>query len=123
MRDWQGGKHSEAQRKANSLGRIAGQRRGTPFRILVDEQEIIAYPGETIAAAIWAAGRRGFRWTRKTQESRGMFCGIGVCHECVMTVDGRPNVRTCLEPARPGAQIVSQAGLPPAPLGREKPSL
>ena len=42
---------------------------------------------------------------------RGIFCGIGRCTDCVMTVDGQPNVRTCVTPVRAGMKVETQQGL------------
>ena len=86
--------------------RAAGQRigqdvtRGAPFRLTVDGEPVEAYPGETIATALLAADRRTARRTAHRGAPRGVFCAIGVCHDCRMVVDGEANVRTCLVPAR-----------------------
>jgi len=79
--------------------------------IIVDGQEIPAHTGEPIAAALLAAGIRVFRVTPKEHKPRGIFCGIGRCTDCIMTVDGQPNVRTCVTPVRHGMVITSQKGL------------
>jgi hypothetical protein len=88
--------------------------RGTPFRITVDGVPVEAYPGETIATALLAAGRRTARRTAHRGAPRGVFCAIGVCHDCRMVVDGEANVRTCLVPARPGMVVETQLGFGPA---------
>jgi hypothetical protein len=87
--------------------------RGNPFWIFVDGNPIQAYPGETIAAALLASGRRGFRRTTKRNQHRGLYCGMGVCWDCVMVANGRPNVRTCITSAEPGMKIETQMGLGP----------
>src|SRR5579859_4984663 len=51
--------------------------------------------GETLAAALTAAGIREFRITRQG-EARGLFCGMGVCQECLVEVDGVSNQRACM---------------------------
>jgi aerobic-type carbon monoxide dehydrogenase small subunit (CoxS/CutS family) len=79
--------------------------RGTPFRFTVDGAPVEAYPGETIATALLAAGRRTARRTAHRGAPRGVFCAIGVCHDCRMVVDGEANVRTCLVPARSGIVV------------------
>ena len=73
--------------------------------IRIDGKEVDAYEGETIAAALIAAGIRVFRTTRKRSEPRQIFCAVGRCTDCVMTVDGQPNVRTCITPVRDGMEI------------------
>ena len=79
--------------------------------IYVDGKEIPAKSGEPIAAALLAAGIRVFRKTAKKGYPRGIFCGIGRCTDCVMTVDGKPNVRTCVTPVRAGMKVETQNGL------------
>jgi aerobic-type carbon monoxide dehydrogenase small subunit (CoxS/CutS family) len=95
----------------------AGVERGRAFSLTVDGQPLAAHSGETIAAALLAAGRRITRRTARRGEPRGLFCAIGVCHDCRMVVDGEPNVRTCLTPARAGMVVETQEGLGPAPEG------
>ncbi len=79
--------------------------------IIVDGKEIPAKEGEPIAAALLAAGIRKFRYTAKEGKPRGIFCGIGRCTDCTMTVDGQPNVRTCVTPVRNGMIVETQKGL------------
>jgi len=73
--------------------------------IRVDGRPIQAYEGEPIAAALMAIGVKVFRKTRKKKEPRGVFCAIGRCTDCIMSVDGIPNVRTCVTPVREGMEI------------------
>ncbi|MFQ6126784.1 MAG: (2Fe-2S)-binding protein [Candidatus Heimdallarchaeota archaeon] len=80
-------------------------------KIWVDNQIIEAFEGEPIAAALLAAGIRVFRQTTKKHETRGVFCAIGQCTDCVMVVDGNPNVRTCVTPVKEGIRIKTQIGL------------
>ncbi len=87
-----------------------GVKRGRRFEIEVDGERVIAYEGETIAAALIAAGRRGFRRTEKMNQPRGLYCGIGLCHDCMMVVNGVPNTRACQTPATPGCRAQTQQG-------------
>src|SRR5258705_2554161 len=57
-------------------------------------RSIAARRGESVAAALTAAGVRGLRTTRSGAE-RGIFCGMGVCQECLVEIDGRPQ-RACM---------------------------
>jgi predicted molibdopterin-dependent oxidoreductase YjgC len=82
--------------------------RGAKVSITVDGRRIEAYEGEPIAAALAAAGIRVFRRTRKHKAPRGLYCAIGRCTDCVMTVDGVPSVRTCVTPVRDGMVVRSQ---------------
>ncbi|MBM3499627.1 MAG: FAD-dependent oxidoreductase [Armatimonadetes bacterium] len=79
--------------------------------IHVDGLPLGARRGEPIAAALLAAGKRVLRRSRQRNEPRGVFCAIGRCTDCAMTVDGRPNVRTCVTPVREGMRIETQRGL------------
>lgn len=97
----------------NGFTRIAGGiQRGKQFSILVDGQPIVAFTGETVAAALLASGRLSLRHTEKHETPRGIFCGMGICFDCLMTVNGLPNVRTCITPAEPGMTVTTQYGLP-----------
>jgi aerobic-type carbon monoxide dehydrogenase small subunit (CoxS/CutS family) len=87
--------------------------RRAPFRFTIDGVPVDAYPGETIATALLAAGRRIARRTAHRGAPRGVFCAIGVCHDCRMVVDGEANVRTCLVPARAGMIVETQVGFGP----------
>ncbi len=79
--------------------------------ITVDGKTIKAFEGEPIAASLLAAGIRIFRKTQKRGEPRGVFCGIGRCTDCIMIVNGEPNVRTCITSVVNGMKIQTQVGL------------
>ena len=87
---------------------ILEYRRGKKVHITVNGQSIEAYEGEPIAAAMIAAGIDVFRHTTKRGEPRGVFCAIGRCTDCVMRVDGKPSVRTCVTPVRDGMNVENQ---------------
>lgn len=84
---------------------------GALVTVQVDGETVEAIEGEPIAAALLAAGKTVFRYTRKLHEPRGVFCAIGRCTDCMMVVDGVPNVRTCVTPVRAGMKIQTQHGL------------
>lgn len=85
--------------------------RGQPIRFVVDGEPAEAFLGETVAAALLAAGVSTLRYTAKGGEPRGVFCGMGVCFDCAMVIDDRPNVRACLTPIREGMRVeVRRAG-------------
>lgn len=90
------------------LGTADAQRTVT---ITVDGRPIEALEGEPILAALLAKGIRVNRITKKNHEPRGLFCGIGRCTDCVMVVNGVPNVRTCVTPVAEGMIIETQQGL------------
>lgn len=86
--------------------------RSTPVSLTFDGRRISAFQGETIAAALCAAGIKTLSRSFKYHRRRGLLCTAGRCANCLMTVDGVPNVRTCIEPARAGANVRSQHAWP-----------
>ncbi|MET3982611.1 (2Fe-2S)-binding protein [Streptomyces sp. PvR034] len=75
-----------------------------------DGRTLPAQSGQSIAAVLWAAGILAWRTTREGGAPRGAFCGIGSCYDCLVTVNGHPNQRACLVPARPGDTVTTQEG-------------
>ena len=69
---------------------------------------VSAFAGDTIGSALYAAGRRVFSRSFKYHRPRGLVCCSGHCPNCMMTVDGVPNVRVCVEPVREGAKVRAQ---------------
>lgn len=66
--------------------------------------------GQTVGAALVAAGIRSWRTTRLEGRPRGLFCGIGICFDCLVVIDGQPNQRACLALARAGMDVQPQEG-------------
>jgi aerobic-type carbon monoxide dehydrogenase small subunit (CoxS/CutS family) len=81
-----------------------------PITFTFDGRPVQAEAGRSVAAALIATGRRSWRSTRKEGRPRGVFCGIGVCFDCLVTVNGRPNQRACLVEARSGDVVCTQEG-------------
>lgn len=79
--------------------------------IEVDGKALAVYEGEPIAVALLASGRRILRRTKKRREPRGIFCAIGQCTDCIMTVNGIPNIRTCVTAIEEGMKVETQEGL------------
>lgn len=90
---------------------LGKQQKGNIISFYYDGKEIKGYEGEPIAAALKAAGVMVHRYTKKRHEPRGIFCAIGRCTDCVMVVDGKPNVRTCVTPLREGMHVQTQYGV------------
>jgi sarcosine oxidase subunit alpha len=86
--------------------------RGEEIRFYFDGNEILAYEGETIGAALFAAGVDVFTRSVKYHRPRGMFCAIGKCSSCMMRVDGVPNTMICIVPLRDGMVVESQNAFP-----------
>ncbi|MEU7064371.1 (2Fe-2S)-binding protein [Streptomyces sp. NPDC051578] len=83
---------------------------GATYALRFDGRELTAESGQSIAAVLWNAGILAWRTTREGGAPRGAFCGIGSCYDCLVTVNGRPNQRACLVPARPGDTVTTQEG-------------
>lgn len=79
--------------------------RGRAMELRVDGRPVLAYEGETIATALLAAGVFRFRLSSKDKAPRGLFCGMGVCYECLVTVNGTPSVRACVTNAKDGMVV------------------
>ena len=76
----------------------------------LDGTAITAAEGQSIAAALIAGGVVSWRRTRFDDRPRGVFCGIGACFDCLITVNGEPNVRACLVQVREGDCLERQEG-------------
>lgn len=77
-----------------------------PLTVEVDGEVVTAFAGETVATVLLALGLHTFRHT-KQGAPRGVFCGMGVCFDCLVTVDGVENVRACLTPVAEGMAIAT----------------
>lgn len=100
----------DAQALRRSLRTNEGLRRGRRVVFTYDGEPIEAYEGETVAAALLALEQRTLRRTSRRGEPRGVFCGMGVCFDCLMQIDGRPNVQACVTPVREGMRVETQQG-------------
>ncbi len=64
----------------------------------------------TVAGALYLLARRQFRTTPRQSAPRSFFCGMGICFDCLVEVDGRSNVRACQTRVEPGMEVVTQEG-------------
>ncbi|MFC1799248.1 (2Fe-2S)-binding protein [Thermodesulfobacteriota bacterium] len=64
-----------------------------------------AYQGESLMAALTACGFKALRKSWKNAEPRGALCGMGVCYECRVTVNGMPDQRACITDVEDGMRI------------------
>lgn len=91
--------------------RLDGLKRGAAIPFTFDGCVMTACSGESIAAALLANGVRSAR--RSVQDSpRGYYCGMGVCWECIVAVEGRGHVRACMEPVTNGLVVTSVIASP-----------
>lgn len=77
----------------------------------VDGISIDARSDDTVASALLAAEIQVFRTMPRTGEPRGGFCFVGRCADCLMTIDGQPNVMACQTTVRQGMRVERQIGL------------
>ena len=84
--------------------------------IRFDGAPVVFVPGQTIGGALSAAGIVSWRTTRRDGAPRGLFCGIGVCFDCLVTVDGARTQRACLVAACAGQDVRSSDPDEPLPL-------
>ncbi|HWE08833.1 MAG TPA: 2Fe-2S iron-sulfur cluster-binding protein [Solirubrobacteraceae bacterium] len=96
------------------LGTQPGERitRTRKISFTFDGRKVEAYEGDTIASALYAAGRRTFSRSFKYHRRRGLMCVAGQCPNCICAVDGAPGARACTEPAREGIQVTHVNAMP-----------
>ena len=82
-----------------------------------DGKPVEAFEGETVASALYAAGRRIFSRSFKYHRPRGLLCVSGRCPSCLMNVDGAPSIRSCTAAVRQGMEVKHQNAWPS--LGRD----
>jgi predicted molibdopterin-dependent oxidoreductase YjgC len=80
--------------------RIPTISRGKKIKVFINGREVVAYEGETVLAALTAAGLKTLRMSHRHGEGRGPFCGMGVCYECLVSINGRPSQRACMTEVR-----------------------
>jgi NADH dehydrogenase/NADH:ubiquinone oxidoreductase subunit G len=80
---------------------------GLDATITVDGTPVACRSGESLAAALLAAGFLTFRSAPRSGAARGPFCGMGVCFECLVEVDGAPARQACLTPVQAGMRVVT----------------
>ena len=93
-----------------SVEAVDGRGEGAGFEVLVDGELAEAVPGQTVAGLLIGLGRQSWRDTRRHARPRGVFCGIGVCFDCLVVVNGVPDVRACQRVLAPGDEIRVQHG-------------
>jgi sarcosine oxidase subunit alpha len=85
--------------------RVDSVNRNRKVFINVNGKKISAYEGETLLAVLIASGVRILKKSAILQEPRGGLCGMGVCYDCLVTVDGVPNIRSCMTYVKNGMEI------------------
>lgn len=88
--------------------------RGPAVTVLLEGCRVNAHQGESVATVLMAEGYAATR-TTPGGAARGVFCGMGVCFDCLTVVDGRPNTRACMTFVEDGMQVSRQRGWGPMP--------
>jgi|SRR5690625_159429 len=88
---------------------------GEKITFTYDGKELFGYENDTIASALLANGIRTLRYHEASGTPRGIYCNIGHCFECRVTVNGVSNVRACLTPIQPN-MVVESGDVQPSPL-------
>jgi predicted molibdopterin-dependent oxidoreductase YjgC len=94
-----------------------GLERGTPVSFTLDGRTVAAYEGESVGGVLLAEGHVATR-TTQSGKPRGIYCGMGVCFDCLVVVDGVPNTRACVTWVREGMVVSRQDGLVAATSGQ-----
>ena len=81
-----------------------------PFSLYIDGPEVSARPGDTVAAVLLRTPPHIARHTPVRETPRAPYCLMGVCFDCLATVDGETSVQTCLIEARPGMRVERPTG-------------
>lgn len=89
-----------------------GLERGAPVSLTLDGRAVTAFEGETVAALLLAEGHVATR-TTPGGSPRGVYCGMGVCFDCLVVVDSVPNTRACVTWVREGMDVARQDGFGP----------
>lgn len=79
-------------------------------RVTVDGTALECREGDSVAAALFTAGVLACRDTAVSGNARGPFCMMGVCYDCLVRIDGRPNQQACMTPVREGMTVERQLG-------------
>ena len=85
--------------------RLPKYERGSSFEIEVDGNRLIAYEGETVATTLLAAGIQTFHPSSLGNEPSRLYCGMGVCMQCLVTVNDVPSCQACQMLAQPGMKV------------------
>lgn len=89
--------------------RIDGEGAGS-VAVVVDGTRVTARAGDSVAAALLAAGLTATRTTPVSGAPRAPYCMMGVCFECLVTIDDVGNRQGCLVPVSEGMRIDTQKG-------------
>lgn len=94
----------------NRLDEAQRQAQCAPVRVTVNGAELQCRAGDSVAAALFAGGMQACRDTAVGEVPRGPYCMMGVCYDCLVTIDGQANQQGCMTAVRDGMKIERQLG-------------
>ncbi len=83
---------------------------GEPVSLTIDGRAVSARAGDTVAVAFLLAGLDHCRTTPVSGAPRAPYCMMGVCFDCLVSIDGQGNQQACMVPVREGMVVASQQG-------------
>ena len=86
--------------------------RGSTVEFQFDGKKVTAFQGDTVGSALHASGVSTLSRSFKYHRPRGLLCCAGKCPNCLVNVDGVPNVRACTKPVKPGMRVAHQNAWP-----------
>lgn len=94
---------------------LGEMKKGKKVKFQYNGKDLYGNEGKPISVALKAEGVMVHRYTKKQHRPRGIFCAIGRCTDCVMVVNGQPNIRTCITPLEEGMIVETQYGVTAEP--------
>ena len=82
-------------------------KRGNQVQIIIDNTVVTAFEGEMISTVLHVEGISKFQRKHKTRKPAGIYCGMGICYECLVTINGVQNIRACQTPVSEGMIITT----------------
>lgn len=89
---------------------VAERNNAKKVTLIFEHRELSAFEGDSLAAALLASGLTACRTTPLSGSPRAPYCMTGVCFECLMNVEGIPNVQACQVPVHDGMKVCRQQG-------------
>ena len=82
-------------RLTKTTSHLPAFRRGKKIEVTIDDQKVKAYEGELVSTVLQAEGISVFGRKHTTSRPSGVYCGMGVCYECLVTINGISNIQAC----------------------------